>query len=100
MSPAQQAQFLRYARNAQIESNLWYSAYPDISIARIDGANATCQDLQRSHDAGGAGFLADLQRLISNPMTIVELDIALQRLSSTEAVAGTPDRPRESASVT
>lgn len=74
-------QFKRYARNSQIESAIWYSAYHDLSVAKIDRATETCEDLRRPLDKGGSGLWYDLKRLIYYPMNEADLDAALRRLS-------------------
>lgn len=74
-------QFKRYARNSQVESLVWYCAYPDRIVPRVDDATFTCEDLARPGPrAYPPGFRGDLARWRENAMTEAELDAALRRL--------------------
>jgi hypothetical protein len=60
--------FKRYARASQIESLLWFSAYPNLSVAEIDRATYLRESLARPIDRNNAGVLAALARVLYAPI--------------------------------
>jgi hypothetical protein len=70
--------FKRFARNSQLESLVWYSAYPNLSVSDIDRATALREQLARPIDDGRKGFLADVWRLRRRPLDEVALAAAIE----------------------
>jgi hypothetical protein len=60
--------FKRYARASQLESLIWYSAYPMLSVAEIDRATRLREQLDQPIDDHRTGFLADLRRWWRPPL--------------------------------
>jgi hypothetical protein len=56
--------FKRYARASQVESLVWFSAYPNLSVAEIDHATYLRESLARPIDRHETGVRAALSRLI------------------------------------
>ncbi len=71
--------FIRYARNSQIESLVWYSAY-EISVRMIDDASTVRRDLMRPIDTKGQGYRVQLKRLVKRPLSEADMAAALKRM--------------------
>jgi hypothetical protein len=56
--------FKRYARASQVESLIWFSAYPNLSVAEIDNATFLRESLARPIDRHETGVLAALRRVL------------------------------------
>ena len=56
--------FKRYARASQVESLVWFSAYPNLSVAEIDRATYLREALAQPIDRHGAGVIAAVGRVL------------------------------------
>lgn len=60
--------FKLYARASQVESLIWYSAYPNLSVSEIDQATTLHECMDQPIDDGRTGWLADLRRWWAPPL--------------------------------
>jgi hypothetical protein len=70
--------FKRFARNSQLESLVWYSAYPEVSVSDIDRATVLREQLARPTDEGRKGFLGDVWRWWRRPLDEAALAAAIE----------------------
>ncbi len=68
-----------FGRAMQVESLLWYSAYPELSVTDIDAASRLCRDIGRGQWDGDRGIFATIRRIWNDEMDEVERDAALRR---------------------
>ena len=73
--------FKRFARDSQLESLIWYSAYPNLSVAEIERATVLREQMdQPIDDERRTGFLADLRRWSRPPLDDAALAALIEGL--------------------
>lgn len=70
-----------FGRAMQVESLVWYSAYPELSVGDIDTASRLCRELGRRQWDGSGGVFAVLRRIRHDEMDEVERDAALRQIA-------------------
>ena len=70
--------FKNYARNSQIESLIWFSAYPRLTVQEIDHATAVCEALKRPLVRPGKGLKYRWWCLTENPISEAEISQLLR----------------------
>ncbi len=65
--------FKNYSRNSQIETLIWFSAYPRLTVQEIDHATAVCEALKRPLMKPGKGLKYRWWCLMENPISEAEI---------------------------
>ena len=75
-------QFIDFARYQQVESLVWYSAYPNTTVMDIARAAQLCRSLRRPMENKETGLIADLRRARNWPVTEEEVSEILRTMLS------------------
>lgn len=70
--------FIDFAREKQVESLIWFSAYPNITVMDINRSAQLCRALSRPVDDGKKGLIADFRRMLKWPVNEDEISEILR----------------------